>query len=105
MNCDYLIHTSDGDIFIEIAGVISEYKRYFFEGKEITSRKSREKYRVKLSRKQEMLKKNSLHYYILFPCDLTKENIYNILNNDSIGLRKGIESFIKNNIDFSILAN
>ena len=105
MNCDYLIHTSDGDIFIEIAGVISEYKRYFFEGKEITSRKSREKYRIKLSRKQEMLKKNSLHYYILFPCDLTKENIYNILNNDSIGLRKGIESFMKNNIDWTKVFN
>ena len=78
MNCDYLIHTKDRDIFIEIAGVIDEYKRYFFEEKEITSRKSREKYRIKLSRKQEMLKKNNLHYYILFPCDLTKENIYNI---------------------------
>ena len=52
-----------------------------------------------------MLKKNSLHYYILFPCDLTKENIYKIGNNDSIGLRKGIESFIKNNIDWTKVFN
>lgn len=34
------------------------------------------------------------------PCDLTKDNTYNILNNDSIELRKSIESFIKNNIDW-----
>lgn len=47
-----------------------------------------------------MLKENNLNYYILFPCDLTKENIYKILNNDSITLRKDIESFIKNNIDW-----
>mgnify|MGYP001092794721 CR=1 FL=1 len=43
---------------------------------------------------------NNIHYYILFPCDLTKDNTYNILNNDSIKLRKNIESFVKNNIDW-----
>ena len=51
-----------------------------------------------------MLKDNNLNYYILFPCDLTKENTYNILNNDSISLRKNIESFIKNNIDWNAVS-
>lgn len=48
-----------------------------------------------------MLKENNLNYYILFPCDLTKENIHKILVEDSIALRKNIESFIKNNINWN----
>ena len=60
----------------------------------------KETYRKDLSKKQKMFKENNIHYYILFPCDLTKDNTYNILNNDSIELRKSIESFIKNNIDW-----
>lgn len=100
MNCDYLIHTKDNDIYIEIAGVIEAYKNYFFSNKQITSSKSKETYRKDLSKKQKMFKENNIHYYILFPCDLTKDNTYNILNNDSIELRKSIESFIKNNIDW-----
>lgn len=101
MNCDYLIHVKDHDIYIEIAGVIEAYKTYFFSNKSILNSKSKENYRIKLSKKQFMLKNNNLNYYILFPCDLTKENTYNILNNDSIDLRKNIESFIKNNIDWN----
>lgn len=101
MNCDYLIHVKDHDIYIEIAGVIEAYKSYFFSNKSILNSKSKENYRIKLSQKQFMLKNNNLNYYILFPCDLTKENTYNILNNDSIDLRKNIESFIKNNIDWN----
>lgn len=100
MNCDYLIHTKDNDIYTEIAGVIEAYKNYFFSNRQITSSKSKETYRKDLSKKQKMFKENNIHYYILFPCDLTKDNTYNILNNDSIELRKSIEAFIKNNIDW-----
>lgn len=101
MNCDYLIRLNGKDIYIEIAGIIEAYKKHFFSNKPITSSKSKEIYRKKLSEKMKMLKENKLNYYILFPCDLTRENTYNILNNDSIKLRKDIESFIKNNIDWN----
>lgn len=100
MNCDYLIHTKNNHIYIEIAGIIEAYKSYFFNNNEISCSKSKEIYRKKLFEKQNMLHDNSLNYYILFPCDLTKENTYNILNFDSIQLRKNIESFIKNNINW-----
>lgn len=100
MNCDYLIHTKNNNIYIEIAGIIEAYKSYFFNNNEISCSKSKEIYRKKLFKKQNMLHSNGLNYYILFPCDLTKENTYNILNFDSIQLRKNIESFIKNNINW-----
>lgn len=100
MNCDYVINIKEKNIYIEIAGIIEAYKSSFFFDKPINASKSKENYRKKLSQKQFMLKENNLNYYILFPCDLTKENIYKILNNDSIMLRKDIESFIKNNIDW-----
>ena len=101
MNCDYVIHINNKIIYIEIAGIIEPYKEWFFNNKPINSRKSREKYRLKLLEKQKMLRENNLHYYILFPCDLTYENFKSILENDSITLRKKIESFMKNNIDWS----
>ena len=89
------------NIYIEIAGVIEAYKNHFFSNKEITCSNSKEIYRQKLSEKQSMLKENNLNYYILFPCDLSKENIHKILVEDSIALRKNIESFIKNNINWN----
>lgn len=101
MNCDYLININGKNIYIEIAGVIEAYKNHFFFNKEITCSNSKEIYRQKLSEKQSMLKENNLNYYILFPCDLSKENIHKILVEDSIALRKNIESFIKNNINWN----
>lgn len=100
MNCDYVINIKEKKIYIEIAGIIEAYKSYFFSNKAIKASKSKENYRQKLLQKQSMLKENNLNYFILFPCDLTKENVYEILNNDSVMLRKNIESFIKNNIDW-----
>ena len=47
-----------------------------------------------------MLKDNGLSYFILFPCDLTQENFRNILEDGSLKLKKKIESFNKNNIDW-----
>ena len=100
MNCDYVIHINGKIIYIEIAGILEAYKEWFFNNKPITSRKSREKYRLKLLEKQKMLRHNNLIYFILFPCDLTYDNFNAILTDGSISLRKKIESFMKNNIDW-----
>ena len=47
-----------------------------------------------------MLRDNNLIYFILFPCDLTHDNFKSILIDGSISLRKKIESFMKNNINW-----
>ena len=100
MNCDYVIHINGKIIYVEIAGIIEAYKEWFFNDKPITNRRSREKYRLKLLEKQRMLRSNNLIYFILFPCDLTQDNFNAILADSSISLRKKIESFMKNNIDW-----
>lgn len=100
MNCDYVIHINGKTIYIEIAGIIEAYKEWFFNDRPITNRKSREKYRLKLLEKRKMLRDNNLIYFILFPCDLTHDNFKSILTDSSISLRKRIESFMKNNIDW-----
>lgn len=58
-----------------------------------------------MSIKESMLKSNNLIYFILFPCDLTRENFESILNNPSIELRKQIEQFNQNNIDWVKIRN
>ena len=47
-----------------------------------------------------MLKSHNLIYFILFPCDLTKSNFEQILNDSSLELKKEIENFNQNNIDW-----
>lgn len=105
MNCDYVIHIDNKIIYIEIAGILEAYKTWYYKNKIIESSKSKESYRKKLLKKENMLKQYNLHYYILFPCDLNKDNIYNILNNDSIELKHKIESFYQNNIDWKNIRN
>lgn len=105
MNCDYVIHHKGIIIYIEIAGILSEYKKWYYQNRKITKSKHKEKYRQKLSIKESMLKSNNLIYFILFPCDLTRENFESILNNPSIELRKQIEQFNQNNIDWVKIRN
>ena len=100
MNCDYVIKINNRTIYIEIAGIIAEYKNWFYNDRIISRSKSKEKYRLKLKKKEDMLKSHNLLYFILFPCDLTKENFENILNDGSLELKKSIEKFIQNNIDW-----
>ena len=100
MNCDYVIHIGGKVLYIEIAGILAEYKTWFYADKPISRSKSKERYRLKLKKKEEMLKSNNLIYFILFPCDLTKENFENILENGSLDLKKSIEKFNQNNIDW-----
>lgn len=100
MNCDYVIHIGKKTIYIEIAGILAEYKNWYYDNRPIIRSKSKENYRLKLKKKEEMLKSHNLFYFILFPCDLTKDNFKNILQDGSIELRKTIEKFIQNNIDW-----
>lgn len=100
MNCDYVIDIDGTTLYIEIAGIIVDYKTWYYEDKVITHSKSKEKYRLKLKEKEQMLKDNGLNYFILFPCDLTKENFNNVLFNRSEKLQRNIEEFYKNNIDW-----
>lgn len=100
MNIDYEIHINNKIIYIEIAGLLDHYKQWYYSDKEITNSKSKNKYRLKLKEKERMLNSNNLIYFILFPCDLTIENFNNILNYPTIKLRKEIEIFYCNNIDW-----
>ena len=100
MNCDYVIHINGKTLYIEIAGILAEYKTWFYADKPISRSKSKEKYRLKLKKKEEMLKSHGLIYFILFPCDLTKDNFKSILENGSLELKKTIEQFNQNNIDW-----
>lgn len=100
LNCDYVIHVHNKIIYIEIAGIIEEYKSWYYQNKSIDRSKSKEKYRIKLQKKETMLKENGLIYFILFPCDLTEDNMLAILEDCSLELRKSIEKFKQNNIDW-----
>lgn len=100
MNCDYVIHINEKIIYIEIAGIIEAYKEWYYADKPITSSNRKEEYRLKLKEKEAMLKSHNLIYFILFPCDLTKDNFKNILEDASLELKEQIEHFMKNNIDW-----
>ena len=100
MNCDYIINYNGKTIYVEIAGIIEEYKKHYYSDNPIISSKSKEKYRQKLKEKEHLLNSNNCIHFILFPCDLTEENMEQVIKNPSIELRKQIESFNKTNIDF-----
>lgn len=100
MNCGYVIHTHDEVLYIEIAGIIADYKTWYYEDRKISRSKSKEQYRIKLKEKEAMLKNSGLKYFILFPCDLTQENFEDILHNQNLNVKHRIENFYKNNIDW-----
>lgn len=99
-NCDYVLYVNGVSIYIEIAGILQGYKEWYYNDKEISSSKSKEKYRVKLKQKESMLKNNNLKYFILFPCDLTRENFERIITDPNLELKHGIEQFNINNINW-----
>ena len=104
--CDYAIHYHNRVIYIEIAGIIEAYKFFYYDNKPIESSKSKEKYRKGLFKKEQVLKENNLEYYILFPCDLTKDNLNEILNNPNHDdVRTNISKFLQNNIDWVSVRN
>ena len=101
MNCDYIINYNGKKIYIEIAGILREYKTWYYANKEITNSQHKESYRLKLKQKEQMFKDNNLIYFILFPCDLTRDILLSILQDSSLKCKKDIELFYKNNIDFT----
>lgn len=105
MNCDYVLKIHTEIIYIEIAGIIGSYKEYYYQNKNISCSKSKEKYRLKLLKKESLMKKLGLKYFILFPCDLTENNFAKIVSNPSLKLKKNIELFNKNNIDWKRVRN
>ena len=72
----------------------------YYDDKEINYSNSKEKYRLKLKEKECLLKENNVKYFILFPCDLTKENFKNIIHNPNLVLKHSIENFHRSNIDW-----
>lgn len=102
MDCDYMLVSKDDQIvYVEIAGLIEAYKTNYYEDIPITSSKSKERYRLKLKKKEEMLSRCGDMYFILWPCDLTEENMMRIITSPTVSLRKEIESFHQNNIDWN----
>lgn len=107
MNCDYVIHYNERVIYIEIAGIIADYKQWYYQNRQITQSKSKDEYRVKLMQKEDLLKSKHLEYYLLFPCDLSKITLSLILNStDDEYTRQNIEHFNKHNLEWDkIVAN
>jgi hypothetical protein len=90
MNCDYVINYNGRKIYIEIAGLLRDLNKYYYENKVIDST-SKEKYRLKLMEKEEMLKSiDDAEYYIIFPINknynsvLDFDFINSIFNNSNI---------------------
>lgn len=78
-DCDYKIKYKNNFIYIEIAGMLRDYKEWYYENK-IINNKAREAYRKKLYEKEQLLKNNNLNYYILFPSDLSEEFLDSIFD-------------------------
>jgi hypothetical protein len=78
-NCDYVINYNNKLIYIEIAGMLRDYKDWYYENR-IINNKTRENYKNKLKTKELLLKDNNLNYYILFPSDLNEEYLSKIFN-------------------------
>lgn len=79
LDCDYVINFKNKIIYIEIAGILRDYKKHFLKDMVINS-KSKERYRLKLKEKEKMLKENNLKYYILFPSDLNEKVLREIFS-------------------------
>lgn len=69
LDCDYELHINNKIIYIEIAGMLRDYKHKYKTPNLIPS-KSKQKYAIKLNEKEKMFIDNNLEYYILFPSDL-----------------------------------
>lgn len=97
-NCDYRIEYNGRTIYIEIAGILGQYKQFYIDNRQITSSQSRERYRVKLMEKEAMLIAAGVEYFILFPCDLSHDILGFIFNGAYSEAKSLIHSHYKNNI-------
>jgi len=80
IDCDYVINYNNEIIYIEIAGILQDFKINYVNNIPIDCSKSKEKYRQKLMVKEKLFKDNNLSYYILFPCDLHEDFLLSIFN-------------------------
>jgi hypothetical protein len=94
-----VINTDGQLLYIEIAGVLKEYKQWYYENKVIPHR-SKEKYRRDLSAKESLLQNAGVNYFILFPCDISLDFLHDILFSDYALTFDKIRKFNKNNLDF-----
>jgi hypothetical protein len=74
MDCDYIINYKDRKVYIEIAGILRDLHNYYYDNKPINS-KSKEYYRLKLMKKEQMLKNIDCEYYILFPINKNYKSV------------------------------
>jgi len=79
MDCDYVIKYKGRLIYVEIAGMLRDYQEWYYRDKPLNS-KSKEKYRLKLMGKEDMLRELGVEYYILFPSDLKDDTYKKIFN-------------------------
>ena len=77
LDCDYEIHIGNKVLYIEIAGMLRDYK-WKYKNPELISSKSKKRYAEKLNEKENMFIKDELNYFILFPSDLKEENLDNL---------------------------
>lgn len=80
IDCDYIIKHKGRIVYVEIAGMLKDYVKNFISKTPIINSKSKEKYRTKLTQKEQMLKENNLEYYILFPSEIQEDFILEIFN-------------------------
>lgn len=80
LDCDYVININDNLVYVEIAGMLRDYKNRYKTPENIPSN-SKKKYAEKLNQKESMFIKENLHYFILFPSDLTEDKIDYIFEN------------------------
>lgn len=99
INCDYVILYNNRKIYIEIPGIIEAYKEWYYDDKKITASNHKERYRLKLKEKERLLNESGVEYYLLFPCDLTQDNLDAILNQED-KIKEKIESEHRHNIDW-----
>lgn len=92
LDCDYEIHVDNKVIYIEIAGMLRDYEKYYKEYDIENIKSNRKKTYIKhLRDKQSMLENNNIEHLILFPSDLdSKDKIINIINNKLNGLKEEI---------------
>lgn len=100
MDCDYLLKYDNREIYIEIPGIIASYKQWYYSNKPITASKSKDDYCKKLKYKEQLFIDNNLEYILLFPSDITRENLMLILNNPCRNVRDKIEKEYKHNIQW-----
>lgn len=97
-NCDYKIEYNGRLIYVEIAGILGQYKQFYIDNRKITSSQSKERYRIKLMEKEAMLTDAGVEYFILFPCDLSHDILGFIFNGEYSEAKSLIRSHYKNNI-------